>query len=250
MSEEAQAPAEESQEKAETFSYSDDYREVVEQSQWKSNDDIIKSYVDLRKDYSSGLRLPDELGEEHLSQIYTKLGKPENIDGYTFDPREDVEMDNGLIDSFKQFAHQKNMPKELFQDLVNFQIDAAVAQSDAMNKAAEGAKQEAAEALKGEWKDGYDTNFKQSKETAEKLGILEDLEGLGLADHPNTIKMLHKISAQLSEDTLVPKTTASSVKPEDEIKELTKSDAMLNPLHPDHKQTLARFHELCRQEKR
>ena len=221
--------------------YGEGYKELVEKKGWDSPDKFLESYQNLERKLGSDIRIPDELTDDHKSMIFSKLGKPETPDGYEYQPPEGMDIDQGLIDGFKQFAHQKNLPKDLFGDLINFEVEAAVAQQEAMEQAAEEVKQQAVEALRSEWKDNYDANFKSSKQTAEQLEILEDLEGLGLADHPGTIKMLHKISKKLSEDTLNPGNRTQVKSPQEEIKEIMESAAFKDRMHPEHANVYKRY---------
>lgn len=205
---------------------------------------FVKSYQNLESEYGrvkSGNTLPETFSEDMIPKIYRKLGTPESPDKYEYKAPEGVPIDENLLGSFKQFGHKLNLTNKQFQDVVNFQIDAMTSAQAAQAEANRKAIEEAANVLKGEWKENYETNFKKAKETAEKLELLDELEALGLADNPKVIKTLHKLNSQLSEDALK-KPSAETIKtPEQQLSELMKSDAYLNRMHPEHKNAMAQF---------
>lgn len=227
----------------------EDIKGVVSAKKWSGISDVVKSYKELES-YVGGaknkLNIPEQLDDAAVNTIYSRLGRPEAPDKYEFKyDNAPLPLDEQLLTNFKQFAHQKNLTNAQFQEVVKFQVDAMAEAQRLANEQETKSQQEAVEALKKEWKENYDGNFKKAKETAGKLGILEDLEGLGLADNPSTIKMLMKINSQLSEDVLKPKdSTSTKITKEQELKELMASDAMKNRMHPDHKRAHARFLEL------
>jgi len=229
--------------------YSDEYKGLVEAKKWDNPDKVLESYRQLESHLGkvkSQPNIPDVIPDDMVSTIYTKLGKPESADEYEYTKGENVTipLDDALLGEFKQFAHGLNLTKKQFSDVVNFQVDAmqkAMAAQEAEYKAQQDT---VSEALRQEWKENYETNFKAAKSTAEKLGILEDLEGLGLADNPSTIKMLHKLNAQLSEDTIKPPVKSQSLTPAEELKSLMQSEAFKNRMHPDHSAAHKRFLEL------
>lgn len=228
----------------------EDIKSVVSAKKWSSISDVVKSYKELES-YVGGakskLNIPEQLDDAAINTIYSRLGRPEAPDKYEFKyDNSPVPLDDTMIKSFKDFAHKKNLTNAQFQDVVKFQVDAMAEAQRLANEQFEKSRKESAEALKSEWKENYDGNFKKAKETAGKLGILEDLEALGLADEPKAIKMLAKINSQLSEDVLKPKNTASTAVPkEQELEELKQSPAFKNRMHPDHAKAHKRFLELC-----
>jgi len=226
-----------------------DFKPVLQAKQFDDVGKVLKSYIEMEKfagGFKSKLNIPDQLDDAAISTIYTKLGRPESPDKYEFKKGENikVELNEDLLNNFKKFAHSKNITAAQFNDLVNFQMEAMQSAIEAGERQAAEAKQRAAEALKAEWKEKYEDNFKQAKATAEKLEILADLEALGLADNPTTIKMLAKLNSKLSEDTLKPKTKVETPDSKTELADLMKSDAFINRLHPDHQKAHKRFLEL------
>lgn len=205
---------------------------------------FVKSYQNLESEYGrakSQPNLPETFTDDMIPKIYRKLGTPESPDKYEFKAPEGVTIDDQLLGNFRKFGHQLNLTNKQFQDVVNFQIDAMTSAQAAQAEANRKAIEEAANVLKGEWKENYETNFKKAKETAEKLELLDELEALGLADNPKVIKTLHKLNSQLSEAVISPKSNEPAKTQEQELSELMKSDAYLNRMHPDHKNAMVKF---------
>lgn len=227
--------------------FPDEYKPMVEAKGWKSEADVFKSYSELEKfvGQKSIDSLPAELTPELTSRLLTKLGRPESPDKYEFKYDGQVQLDENLMKDFRQFAHGLGLTGKQFQEVVNFQIGAMENAFKAEEEARNAKLQAAADALKGEWKENYDTNFKQAKETAQKLEILDALEELGLADDPRAIKLMHKLNSQLSEATLKPQAPNTPPSGAQEMAEIVKSEAFLNKLHPDHEATMKRYLKAC-----
>jgi len=228
--------------------YPEEYAETVTAKGWKEPADALKSYSEMEKYVgkvkSGGLQLPDELGNEDVSQIYSRLGRPESPDKYDFNAPDGVELDNDLLGQFKQYAHTQNLTGAQFKSMVQFQIDATNAALEAQQTYQMEAKEAAAKALKETWKENYDANFKKAKETAVNLDLLDVADELGLSDDPRFIQKMLDLSSKLSEDTLRPKPKNAEPDRGQKIKELASSEAFRNAGHPDHKKVMKEFMQL------
>lgn len=222
----------------------DEIKGVVSKKGWKDVGSVVKSYAELEKHVGSKFNLPDELDDTMRGTIYKKLGKPETKEGYEFKLPEGINAPQEVLAKFADFAYSKHLPKAVAQELLDFEMEVSKQAVEAQSLAAQKQMEDVAKQLKEEWKENYDTNFKQAKSTAEKLDVLADLEEIGLADHPKVIKILHKLNKQLSEDSIAPKKLASAPEPKMELEELMKSEAFLKRMHPDHKKAHQRFLEL------
>ena len=179
---EAEGAAQAQPETTSEFWLGNDNKDWASSKGWDDPDkapSLAQSYRDLEKKLGSEIRLPDELTDEHKSKIFSKLGRPESPDKYELSTPEGVQLDDDLVSSFRQFAHGLNLTSKQFNDVVNFQIDAMLKAMQVQEDADQKTKADAAAALKEEWKENYDGNFKKAKESAEKLGILDAMEELG-----------------------------------------------------------------------
>jgi len=227
----------------------EDVRNVVLSKKWSNVADIVKSYRELESfigGHKSRLNIPDKLDDSALNEIYSKLGRPDTPDKYQLQAKvpEGMQIDNQLVERFKKFAHAKNLTTTQFNDLVQFQLDVAAEAAKADEQARLKQIEEAAIALKQEWKDAYASNFSTAKHAAEKLGIMDELEKLGLADNPAVIRMLYKLGTKLSEDTLGVRTNAPAMSREEELKKLLASPEFNDKMHPGNQAAFRRFLEL------
>jgi hypothetical protein len=228
--------------------YPDEYKSFVETKGWKGPDGVLKSYQELEK-FAGGKwvdNIPVELTDEQKGKVFGKLGWPYSPDKYEFKPSENtkVSIDDNLLGSFKKWAHGKRIPKDLFSDLVGFQVEAMQSAYEAQETQKQTSIQQAAEALKGEWKENYDKNFKDAKEAAQSLGMLEALEELGLADNPKAIKAMYSLKSKLSEHALKPQPSTPAVDPKVELENLMKSPEFNDRLNPGYQKAYKRFLEL------
>ena len=226
-----------------------DYKPLIETKKWNGVGDALKSYSELEK-FVGGKwvdSIPVDLNDEQVGKIYQKLGWPDAPDKYEYKKPENLKLDidENLLGDFKKWAHGKKIPKALFSELVNFQVEAMQSAYDAQASQQAQAKQQAAEELKKEWKENYDKNFKDAKEAAQALDMLDALEELGLADNPKAIKAMYKLKSKLSEHALKPQPQTPAIDKTQELEDIKKSEAFKNRMHPDHQKTHKRFLELC-----
>jgi len=225
-----------------------DVKPVLEAKKWSTVNDAIKSYTELEKfagGFKNKLNVPEKLADEDIQMIYNRLGVPETEDKYEFKYDGKMPLDDALLGSFKKFAKTKNLTNAQFADVVKFQIDAIEEAFKTSEQSRQAELETVSKALKDEWKENYEPNFKKAKETAQKLELLEELESLGLADNPKVIKLMHKLNSKLSEDSLKPRVPNDGVNPTQELTDIQKSEAFKNKLHPDHGKVHRRFLELC-----
>lgn len=199
--------------------------------------------------------LPDELTPENIAAMNSKLGVPDDISGYEVKYEGDVELDEGVIDSFKQFAKERNIPASVFNELINFQVDASVmaakAADDALKAAEEQEIADHNEAIKkaesdlmAELGDKYESAMTAAAETSAALGLDELLEAAGKASDPAWLKQLNLISGKLGEGTLKGNVEQGNTSKADEISKLVSSDAFKNHMDPGHKAAVTRFNQL------
>jgi hypothetical protein len=210
--------------------------------------DLANSYAEMES-YSSkikngGLQLPSELSGDDMKAIHSVLGVPETIDGYEFAVPDGVTVQDEILSKFKEFAHSKNLPKGTAQDLLDFEIDISNGIMQAMEDQQTKAVEDSVAQLKDEWKENYDPNFKKAKTGAEKLGLLDFFEELGIADDARVIKKMYEMDSKLSDDTLNAQPRNAAPPKDEEVKEIAESKAFRDRGHPDHKKVMARFLEL------
>ena len=210
MSEEAQAPestgqAESGESSALAFNPStmpEGLRDEPSLQTFDSVDKLAKSYVNAVKKIGGNpenlISLPQE--GESWDEIYSKLGKPDRADDYDFG-----EDDEGVMDDFKNFAHQNNLTQNQADNLLD--LFSEIQQDEAQNeqKAMDDLKVETTMGLQKEWGKNYDGNLDYARRAYAQFGtpeLTEIMDGSGFGNHPEVIKAFSKVGQLLGEEAL------------------------------------------------
>lgn len=199
--------------------------------------------------------LPEELTDGHLAMINSRLGVPEELSGYEVKYEGETKLDDGLIDSFKEFAKSKNIPAGVFSDLVNFQIDAVAAATEAATAAQKVSDEESVvaenEAIKNaeaglmaELGDKYESTMTDAADASKALGLFDLIEQVGKGSDPDWLKQLAVINGKLSEGTLKGNVEIGELTKDQELKELIESKAFKDNMDPGHKAAHARYNKM------
>lgn len=227
---------------------------------YETANDAHKALLDAQK-FLGREKLPVPTGPEDtdtLNLIFSKLGKPENIEGY-ISPT-DIEFEEGfpqvdeeLVKAVKQAAFDSGMLPSQWDKMYRAFMGYANTQfKNAKTKVVED-KQTAEAALRKELGAAYP----QSVALAEKVVLKfadenawNTLDG-GLGNNPAMVKMLSSIGKLLSEHHLVGAPAGLSLTPDEAQAELNKMNADIkSPLHdaqhPQHQEYLDRRDQLTK----
>ena len=164
MSEEAQAPestgqAESGESSALAFNVSsmpEGLRDEPSLQTFDSVDKLAKSYVNAVKMIGGNpdnlVSLPQE--GESWDEIYNKLGRPEQANDYDFG-----EDDEGVLDDFKEFAHQNNLTQDQADNLLCLFSELEEEEAKNEEQAMEDLKVETTIGLQRDWGKNYDGNL-------------------------------------------------------------------------------------------
>lgn len=222
---------------------------LLSNKQWTNVEQLVDNYVMLEKQQGGPgkhLVIPEVEDAEGWNDVYKQLGRPETHDKYEVSYDGDVEISEELTGQFKQFAHGLGLTQKQFESLVNFQLDAVGAQTEAYNTQVSAQKEENIQALKQKWGEvNYGVKVKGARIIADSLGIYQTLEAKGLASDPAIIEMLDTIASRTAEDVITPQSPETSTKtPQEELDEIKKSESFLKKFDPKHKETMKRFMDL------
>lgn len=237
----------------------DEHRGVIEAKSWGSLDDAIKSYRALETTLRGGtpenmVRIPEEGDTDGWNALLTRLGRPENADGYDFGLPDTVPADDPLISWFRGAAHEAGMSNGAASQIIkSFQEHLG-----GVREKADGDKQLQGEqdldALQTEWGAAYAEKETMARNAAKQFGLnaeqLDSIEdAIGTAELMRTFA---NIGAALGEDTIVTteETTPNegALSPEAakvKINELYGDEAFAKKLnnksHPEHKAAVDRL---------
>lgn len=237
----------------------DDVREFVNKKGFTDVPTAIKAHRELegllgQKDKL--VRIPDEGDKEGWNNLYNKLGRPESPDKYNFEVPEGVDMqvDDGLLGMFKEYAHQRGMSQQLFEDTVKFQLEAAeqaeLAYQEQQLNERNGAQKAIRERFSTE--DEYNQytqkalGFAEAFKLNDERSVADVIEAKGLAHDPEILDMLGSLADRTAEDSLqYDRTKSSEPTREERIKAIKSNPAFVNPEHPEHKKVVREFQALC-----
>ena len=235
---------------AETW-HGEGYGDLVKAKGWNGADDVLKGYSELEKfkGVASGdhIVLPKNAEDaEGWSKVFNAIGRPEAADGYTFDNQSGVELSDDLMAGFKAFAHEAGYSQKQLEGAIQFQLEAIKAGDDLYTTQQTEKKNENIETMKQKWQADYEPTVVKIDAMAQKLGVKEYFENLGIDKEPEVVNMLLTIANSDTEDTLE---TTNDTKPAEttlqgKLKEIMESDAYKERFHKDHKEAMQRFMDL------
>lgn len=184
--------------------------ELQEEKMWENVKDtagLLKSYAHAQKLTGSSIRLPgEEATEEDWNEIFTKLGRPEDLEGYGEifpDLPEGITWDESAQQGFKAAAHKAGLnpgqAKEILAWYSGYQRDVALEADREMGQTEE--------ALQQEWGANYDINLSLATRAVAKVGgqaLQQLLDTTGLGNHPEMIKTWARVGRILAEDKIIP----------------------------------------------
>ena len=129
-------------------------KDLVSKKGWKGVGDLASAYTELERFKGASpdklFTIPAEDDADGWSKVWNKLGRPETPDGYTtkFKAPEGLEISEDLLNQFKQYAYQKGMSDAMFNDVVQFQLDASAKMQELFQQQSEEASKKQEEELK------------------------------------------------------------------------------------------------------
>lgn len=217
MTEETTTPAEGQVESTESntnnswFSgFADEDLGYIQNKGWDKDggaQELFKSYQNLEKlrgvPEDRLLKLPKEDDAEGWGKVYTKLGKPEKIEDYSFQMPEGIPESKERQDWFKTVAHEANLTKSQYEKIAKATVEYEAGITQNYNQELQSKVDSDIAQLKQEWGSGYEERrllaeqglaryLDDDSEAAVKQ--LQDSMG-----HAQVIKLFAKIGERISE---------------------------------------------------
>ncbi len=189
----------------------DAYKQHEGFAQFKEPSEAWAKFDTLLKAEGSMVTIPGKDAKpEEVAAFYTKIGRPENVDGYKItkpaDLPEGVPYDPAIEAEFKKFAHAENLTASQAEKLYGWYYDLVKNGHASEQARLEKAQGEAIDKLKTDWGAKFDGNkeiairaFKTfgNEETAALLDKQVDMQ---LGDHPAFIKWFYSIGTKIMDD--------------------------------------------------
>lgn len=103
----------------------DEVKGYIQNKGWDDPFKAVSSYQELEKFRGANenelLRLPkDPDAEGAYDAIYTKLGRPDSVDGYEINIPENVTVDDARLNGAKELAHKLGLNQKQLQGIIDF----------------------------------------------------------------------------------------------------------------------------------
>jgi hypothetical protein len=202
--------------------------------------------------------------DDDWNNVYTKLGKPEDAQGYKLELKEGTQVDKDMESWYRGLAHKAGLndrqANTIFQEYMAKEAELKAANAPPSPEDVEIIKGEAEIALKKEWGKAFDTKMNEAKgvltEFAPKdFDQLLTKDGVPLGNDPVFIKTLanigNYINSKLGEDKMVGSKQQPQYTPADAEKEIAAlrgdprdGGPYWDKKHPDHMRTVQQVQEL------
>ena len=202
--------------------------------------------------------------DDDWNNVYTKLGKPEDAQGYKLEVKEGTQVDKDIESWYRGLAHKAGLndrqANTIFQEYMAKEAELKAANAPPSPEDVEIIKGEAEIALKKEWGKAFDTKMNEAKgvltEFAPKdFDQLLTKDGVPLGNDPVFIKTLanigNYINSKLGEDKMIGNKQQPQYTPADAEKEIAAlrgdprdGGPYWDKKHPDHMRTVQQVQEL------
>jgi len=153
-----------------------------------------------------GNRIPIPKNDEEMSELYTKLGRPETADGY------EVEIPSGyeqyypeeMMTSFKQTGHDLGLSPKQMQGLIEWQKGSVDYQMNQEQVAGDTQGVQTEEVLREEFGANYDKNLSAAQRALRVYGTPELQQKLAdprYGNDPDLIRLLANAGKDITEDS-------------------------------------------------
>lgn len=164
--------------------------------------DLAAKYLDTQAKLSKAVVIPGENARaDELSAFRSKLGVPDNPEGYEIDATGDP----AFAEAFRKTAHEQGLTPAQAKTLYAGLMDASRSLVAKTKEQAESKRNEMKAALKNEWGEKFDSNEAAARRMALVTGsdFTEALTAAGAIDDPRILKGLYRFANMISEDRLV-----------------------------------------------
>lgn len=220
---------------------------------------LAKAYISLEQRMGVPperlLKLPAD-GED-WAPVFSRLGRPENADGYQLPKIEGAGEPNAELDKqFQATAHGLGLTQKQAEGLYQWYGQLTQGTLAEQAKAGEAERAAALQTLQGEWGTAFPEKVELAKRAVAQLGdekFTEFLNTSKLGDHPALIQVMakvgelmvqHKLIGGGSTDGFIPSVTNAQQELQRLETDAEFQKALMDREHPNHAAVLARRRQL------
>lgn len=177
--------------------------------------DAVRSALDYRRKLSTSIQVPDaDAGPEARLEVFNRLGRPADVDGYEIAPPANLPAWVPYQDEAVQKAQRGFLEAMHGAGATQEMVDAALAWywnnlSDteaARDRALETEYENAESGLRREWGRDFEKNLEHASRAVAAYGgreLGEALEQFGLSSHPAVVRAFARIGRTMGEDDMI-----------------------------------------------
>jgi len=182
-----------------------DLKDSESLTKFKNLGDLGKAYSELEGKLGSSLSIPgEEASDEERSEFYSKLGRPETPDGYNVKFPQSFSEES--VKGYKDAAFGLGLNSSQLGGVVKAMSLQAIEGLEYLQNQQTSARDSGEAALKKEWGDDYEDNFKIVSRTLTRYGgddLVKKFSAAGLGNDPDVAKFLHQVGKDQLEHRIV-----------------------------------------------
>ena len=230
----------------------DDLRNDPTLNNFKDVESLAKTVVHQQK--QMGGRIPIPKTEEEYSEVYAKLGRPDDASAYELNVPQGLEpyFNEQALNDFKSVAHKIGLNQNQVNALMEYQSGAINYELENQPAMLAQQKEQVESQLKSEWGLDFQKNMRAAHRALQVYGddeIIELMNGPA-GNNPAVVKLFARLGAEVTEDmaqnTQRSNVAVSPLDAQDEI-----NSTMANPnhpyfdaSHPEHRTAVERMRQL------
>lgn len=217
------------------LSLEDDFK--TDPSLLKFNDfnGMVKSLINAQRMVGADkVVIPHDEQDPAWADVWNRLGRPEDKDGYDFGELKDV--DDNLVGQFREFAHNNGYSNKQAKAAMDFYQEITGKAMEGFETQREQRYQQAEQALHQEWGQAMEQELSIANSAVRTFDTEGVLKELGLDNDPRVAKLMNRIGHAMGEDTIkgrepLKDTPAGSIA---KARELMTDPAYLDKKNPRH----------------
>lgn len=211
--------------------------------------ELLKSYDSSQRYIGAAVKIPGEnAAREEVDAFYTKLGRPESADKYTWTPPDGISVEGATAENFKAFKElcfklglSNKQTSGVLDGWSGIVKNLEATRANLLNQIASESK--SALSAPNEWGDKFDDKYKATISLIERLGVKPDFEAAGVLNSVKLLKAFNSI-VDAGAETGLKGASGGAQSSAERLAELKKNPAYLNAGHPDHAKVLSEINSL------
>lgn len=225
--------------------FAEDVRTNNNITKFGSAEELGKSYINAQRLIGAD-KIPMPETDDDWSNVYGRLGRPDEASMYTIDAVEGFEVNEEQQTAFKEFAHSKGFSQSQIQALATWDMERQNSAGTANEESSQAKLDEANNSLKAEWGEAHAQNVNLAARAADEFmgeagkEFFDNamIDGVPAGEHPGLLKMFHSVAKGMMESSKLEgianegKQTPQEIS--DSIGSAMANPAYMNKNHPEH----------------